>query len=69
MVKSVSLFTIMSIARSLSMLERMFNKRGLSYKAMRYHILFNSEAPEQGQLSTEFLLAFDKQGSQGPAQA
>ncbi|MGB0281736.1 MAG: TOTE conflict system archaeo-eukaryotic primase domain-containing protein [Neptuniibacter sp.] len=52
---------------SLPMLQRMFNKREKSYKAMGYQISFNSEAPEQGQLSTEFLLASDKQGSEAPA--
>lgn len=49
------------------MLQRMFNKREKSYKAMGYQISFNGEAPEQGQLSTEFLLASDKQGSEAPA--
>ena len=54
---------------SLPMLQRMFNKREKSYKAMGYQISFNGEAPEQGQLSTEFLLATDKQSSEAPAQA
>ncbi|MCR8921273.1 DEAD/DEAH box helicase [Dasania sp. GY-MA-18] len=45
---------------SLPMLQRMFNKREKSYKAMGYQISFNGEAPEQGQLSTEFLLASDE---------
>ncbi|OOY37131.1 DNA helicase [Solemya velum gill symbiont] len=52
---------------SLPMLQRMFNKREKSYKAMGYQISFNDEAPEQSQLSTEFLLASDKQGSKAPA--
>lgn len=52
---------------SLLMLQRMFKKREKSYKAMGYQISFNGEAPEQGQLSTEFLLASDKQGSEAPA--
>ena len=52
---------------SLPMLQRMFNKREKSYKAMGYQILFNSEAPEQGQLSTEFLLSSDKQDYEAPA--
>lgn len=52
---------------SLPMLQRMFNKREKSYKAMGYQISFNGEAPEQGQLSTEFLLAADKQSSEAPA--
>ena len=52
---------------SLPMLQRMFNKRELGYKTMGYQISFNGEAPEQGQLSTEFLLASDKQGSEAPA--
>lgn len=52
---------------SLPMLQRMFNKREKSYKAMGYQISFNGEAPEQGQLSTEFLLATDKQNSKAPA--
>ena len=52
---------------SLPMLQRMFNKREKSYKAMGYQISLNGEAPEQGQLSTEFLLASDKQGSEAPA--
>lgn len=52
---------------SLPMLQRMFNKREKSYKAMGYQISFNGEAPEQGKLSTEFLLASDKQGSEAPA--
>jgi superfamily II DNA or RNA helicase len=52
---------------SLPMLQRMFNKREKSYKAMGYQISFNNEAPEQSQLSTEFLLASDKQGSEAPA--
>ena len=52
---------------SLPMLQRMFNKREKSYKAMGYQISFNGEAPEQGQLSTEFLLASDKQGFEAPA--
>ncbi|WP_445362475.1 DEAD/DEAH box helicase family protein [Microbulbifer sp. ANSA003] len=51
---------------SLPMLQRMFNKREKSYKAMGYQISFNGEAPEQGQLSTELLLASDKQGSEAP---
>ena len=52
---------------SLPMLQRMFNKREKSYKAMGYQISFNGEEPVQGQLSTEFLLASDKQGSEAPA--
>lgn len=52
---------------SLPMLQRMFHKREKSYKAMGYQTSFNGEAPEQGQLSTEFLLASDKQGSEAPA--
>lgn len=52
---------------SLPMLQRMFNKREKSYKAMGYQISFNGEVPEQGQLSTEFLLVSDKQGSEAPA--
>lgn len=52
---------------SLPMLQRMFKKREKSYKAMGYQISFNDEAPEQSQLSTEFLLASDKQGSEAPA--
>lgn len=51
---------------SLPMLQRMFNKREKSYEAMGYQISFNDDAPEQGQLSTEFLLATDKQGSEAP---
>lgn len=45
----------------------MFNKREKSYKAMGYQISFNREAPEDNQLSTEFLLASDKQGSEASA--
>lgn len=45
---------------SLPMLQRMFNKREKSYKAMGYQISFNGDPPEQGQLSTEFLLVSDK---------
>ncbi|MFW2373637.1 MAG: TOTE conflict system archaeo-eukaryotic primase domain-containing protein [Gammaproteobacteria bacterium] len=52
---------------SLPMLQRMFNKREKSYKSMGYKISFNGEAPEDNQLSTEFLLASDKQGSEAPA--
>ena len=52
---------------SIPMLQRMFNKREKSYKAMGYQISFNGEAAEQGQLSTEFLLASDKQGAEVPA--
>ena len=52
---------------SLPMLQRMFNRREKSYKAMGYQVSFNGEAPEQGQLSTESLLASDKQDSKAPA--
>lgn len=52
---------------SLPMLQRMFNKREKSYKAMGYQISANGEAPEQSQLSTEFLLASDKKRSEAPA--
>ena len=52
---------------SLPMLQRMFNKREKSYKAMGYHLSFNGEAPEHNQLSTEFLLATNKQGSEAPS--
>ena len=52
---------------SLPMLQRMFNKREKSYKAMGYQISFSGEVPEQSQLSTEFLLASDKQASEAPA--
>lgn len=52
---------------SLPMLQRMFNKREKSYKAMGYQISFNGKVPEQSKLSTEFLLASDKQGSEAPA--
>ena len=52
---------------SLPMLQRMFNKREKSYKAMGYHLSFNGEAPEHNQLSTEFLLATNKQYSEAPA--
>ncbi len=52
---------------SLPMLQRMFNKRKKSYKAMGYQISFNGEAPKHSQMATEFLLATDKQGSETPA--
>lgn len=52
---------------SLPMLQRMFNKREKSYKAMGYQISFNGESPEPNQLSTEFLLASDIQGFEAPA--
>ena len=52
---------------SLPMLQRMFNKREKSYKAMGYQITFNEQPSEDSQLSTEFLLASDKQGSEAPA--
>ena len=41
--------------------------RLLYHDIARQFSSFNSEAPEQGQLSTEFLLASDKQGSEAPA--
>ena len=52
---------------SLPMLQQMFNKRELSYKAMGYQISFNDVAPEYSQLSTEVLLASNKMVSETPA--
>lgn len=49
---------------SLPMLQRMFKKREKSYKAVGYEISFNDETPENSQLSSEFLLPSDKQGSE-----
>jgi superfamily II DNA or RNA helicase len=51
---------------SLPMLQRMFNKREKSYKAMGYQISFG-ETSKDGKLSTEFLLASNKMGSETPA--
>ena len=51
---------------SLPMLQRMFNKREKSYKAMGYQISFG-ETSKDDKLSTEFLLASDKSSTEAPA--
>ncbi len=50
---------------SLPMLQRMFNKREKSYKAMGYQISFG-ETSKDDKLSTEFLLASDKSSTEAP---
>ncbi len=52
---------------TLPMLQRMFNKREKSYKAMGYQIAFNEKPSGEDQLSTEFLLVSDKLDSEAPA--
>ncbi len=52
---------------SLPMLQRMFNKREKSYKAMGYQIEFDDQASAGDKMPTENLLASDKVDSETPA--
>ena len=51
---------------SLPMLQRMFNKREKSYKAMGYQIEYADQPSTSGKMSTQILLANDKADSEAP---